>query len=204
MNIKKITLLTLITLCMTGCISPKSYVDPSFSKATYNDINSVSEKHATKVVVEFQRNGKTIESVNKEVRGHVERTLRATGIVSLTQQAAGVSVKVVVNNVADMSDAAAKGFGVGLTFGAIGTLVTDYYEIKIELDDGKGTKLTENYKHALHTTIGNKGAPFQNVEPTTISDGFGTIVEQTILNFIKDVQAKGLLSLDAIQLPNYG
>lgn len=196
MNIQKISLLALFSLCMTGCISPKTYVDPSFSKATYEDVSSVNEKYKTQIMVEFQRNGEAFEKANQEVRGHVERTLRATGIISPAEQGADISVKVVINNIADISEAVAKGFGTGLTFGAAGSLVTDYYEITIDFDDGNGAKRTESYKHALHTTIGNKGAPFDNVEPTTPADAFGTVVEQTLLNFIKDMQAQGLLSLD--------
>jgi len=203
MSLRKIAYITLLAAGLSGCISPKTYVDPSFSKASYNDIRSVADKYETQIAVEFQRNGKPFERVNSEVRGHVERTLRATGIISPSIEDSSVSITVVVNNIADMGEAAAKGFGTGLTFGAAGSLVTDYYEIKIELTDSNGDKLTENYKHALHTTIGNKDAPFQDIEATTPADGFGRVVEQTLLNFLKDMQAKGLLTLDIESLRVY-
>ncbi len=105
-------------------------------------------------------------------------------------------MKITVNNVADLSEAAVKGFGTGLTFGAAGSLVTDYYEIAIEYNDGNGSQFTQKYKHALHTTTGNEDAPFDSVQPTTPSDAFGTVVEQTLLNFVKDMQAKGFLSFE--------
>jgi len=197
MKLQKITFLTAVVISLSGCISPKTYVDPSFSYASYSDIQPVEEKYETQILVEFQRNGEPFERANREVRGHVERTLRATGVITPSLEKSGISVKVVVNNVADMGKAAAKGIGTGLTFGAAGSLVTDYYEITIELTDSKGDKVAESYKHALHTTIGNKDAPFENVEATTPSDGFGTVLEQTLLNFIKDMQAQGLLTLDA-------
>ncbi len=203
MKSQKIVFLTIFVASLSGCISPKTYVDPSFSKATYDDINPVVDKYESEILVEFQRNGKLFERANKEVRGHVERTLRATGVITPSLEDANISVKVTVNNVADMGEAAAKGFGTGLTFGAAGSLVTDYYKITIEFTDSNGKKLTENYKHALHTTIGNKSAPFNNVESTTPADGFGTVVEQTLLNFIKEMQAKGLLTLDAGHLRSY-
>ena len=196
MKFKKFSALVVFVVSLSGCISPKTYVDPSFSKANYNDIQPVSEKYETQIMVEFQQNGEPFERANKEVRGHVERTLRATGVITPSLDESRISVKVIVNNVGDMSEAVAKGFGTGITFGAAGSLVTDYYEITIEFTDSTGTKLTENYKHALHTTIGNKDAPFNSVEATTPADGFGTVVEQTLLNFIKDMQAKGLLTLD--------
>jgi hypothetical protein len=129
------------------------------------------------------------------VRNHVERVLRASGVIEPTSEGANYTLKVVVNNLADLSDAAAKGFGTGLTFGAVGTLVTDYYEVTITYTDSSGKEQSKKYKHALHTTIGNKKAPFDNVEPTTPADAFGTIVEQVLLNFVKDMQAQGLLTL---------
>ncbi len=109
-------------------------------------------------------------------------------------------MKITVNNVADLSEAAVKGFGTGLTFGAADSLVTDYYEITIEYGNGNGngngSQFTQKYKHALHTTTGNEDAPFDSVQPTTPSDAFGTVVEQTLLNFVKDMQAKGFLSFE--------
>ena len=36
-------------------------------------------------------------------------------------------------------------------------------------------------------------APVENVEATSLADGFGTIVEEIILNFVKDMQDNGLL-----------
>lgn len=113
-------------------------MDPSFVEASYSDIESVTDKYKTQIVVEFHRNGKPFGRGNKEVRGHVERTLRATGVVTPSMKDSTVLIKVVVNNVGNMGNAAAKGFGTGLTFGAVGSLVTDYYEIKIELTDSTG------------------------------------------------------------------
>lgn len=196
MRLQKIAFLAAVVVSLTACVSAKTYVDPSFSKASYNDILPVAEKYETKIQVEFQRNGKPFEKANQEVLGHVERTLRATGVIKPSPDQSKISVKVVVNNIADLGKAAAKGAGTGLTFGAAGSLVSDYYEITIELTDSQGTKVTEKYQHALHTTIGNKKAPFDNVQATTPADGFGKVVEQTLLNFIKDIQAKGMLTLD--------
>ena len=203
MDIIKTVLVALLSLLLVGCLSSKTYVDPNFSTATYDDVNPVVEKYQSLISIEFQRNGKPLPSVNPEVRGHVERTLRATGVIAPSVKETNISIKVIVNNVADLVGASTKGFGTGLTFGAAGSLVTDYYVISITFDDGNGTTVTENYQHALHTTIGNKSAPFNNIQSTTPSAGFGTIVEQALLNFIKDMQTKGLLSLDTNWLLKY-
>ncbi len=191
---KKIIMLALPVIALTGCISPKTYIDPNFGKATYDDVKSVAKKYDAQVIVEFQRNGEKLDAVNQEVLNHVERTLRATSVVTPTKVETDYSIKVTVNNIADMGEAAAKGFGTGLTFGAAGTTVTDYYEVTVEYTDKNGTSLTKNYKHALHTTIGNEKAPFEGAIPTTPSDGFGTVVEQVLLNFVVEMQKDGKLT----------
>jgi len=191
---RNIFTLLAVTLVLSGCISPKSYVNPEFGGTSYNDIKTVAKKHDAKIEVEFQRNGEPLSGVNQEVKNHVERTLRATGVINPVLDNSEVSLKVTVNNIADVAEARVKGFGTGLTFGAAGSTVSDYYEVTIIYISQNGIEHVKNYKHELVTTIGNASAPFNGVLPTTIADGFGTIVEQVMLNFIKEMQAEGKLT----------
>lgn len=200
MNFNKIALTLLFATALTGCISPKTYVDPAYSKATYNDIKAVSDPYASNLVIEFQRNGEHFQRADKELRKHVERVLQQSGVITLGPDTSPYSLKVVVNNIADMGDAAAKGFATGLTFGAAGTLVTDYYEATFEFTDKDGKAHTGSYKHALHTTIGNQDAPFENVQSVTPAGAFGIALEQMLLNFLKEMQDQGVLSLNPGQL----
>lgn len=194
MNYKNGLTIAIFVVFLSGCISAKTYVDPSFSNSSYEDIKPVEEKYQSDILIEFQGNGEHFSRGDAELRGLVERTLRATGIVLPGDPSSKYSIKVVANNIADAGKAFAKGFGTGLTFGAAGSLVTDYYEASIKFVDEDGTKHAGTYKHALHKTIGNKTAPFENVEPTTPADGFGTVVEETILNFIKEMQEQDILT----------
>ncbi|WP_020408001.1 hypothetical protein [Hahella ganghwensis] len=192
--IKLISVLAVV-LVLTGCVSSKSYVDPAFGRATYEDIKPVEEKYNTKINVEFQRNGVLLPAAYQEVRGHVERILRASGVVVPSKEDSDVTLSVTVNNIGDVGQAAMKGFGTGLTLGAAGSTVTDHYEVSIVYSDGNGEDMTKKYQHALHTTIGNSDAPFENVQPTTMADGFGRIVEQVLLNFIQEMQTEGKLTM---------
>ena len=191
---KKLAAALATLVMLTGCIAPKTYVNPNFSHAKYSDINEVQSKYDTLVEVEFQRNGDPLPAVDSEVRSHVERTLRASGVIVPTTEETTFTIKVIVNNIADMTEAGAKGFGTGLTFGAIGTTVVDYYQIDIVYSDKDGKNIEKSYKHALHTTIGNEDAPFENALPTTPADGFGTVVEQVLLNYIAGMQKDGKLT----------
>lgn len=185
--------LIFVFICLFGCAAPKSYVDPGFTRATYDDIMRRPEPYRITINVEFQRNGTHYPQVDSELLGHVERVIRGTGFALPATQDTSGELKVVVNNIADLGKAAAKGFGTGLTLGLAGSTVTDYYEMEASLTiDGRRAHRT-GLKHALHSTIGLKDAP-EGLEPMTPSAGFGKIVEQLLLNFISDIQKSGELS----------
>lgn len=120
--------------------------------------------------------------------GHVERVVRATGIAVPTADSGAPQLKVIVNNIADLGSASAKGVGTGLTFGLAGSVVSDYYEMQVVLTRGQKTISKDGYKHALHSTIGNASGP-AGLDPTTPAAGFGKIVEQMLLNALKDLDA---------------
>ena len=182
--------LLVAVVVLSGCISPKSYVDPSYSTANYEDIVPSLKNYHAEIIVEFQRDGEPFERANKEVKEQVDRAFRATGIIIPDVEATTVTLTVVINNVPE-DGAAGKGFATGLTFGAVGTLVTDFYEVSILYNEPSKLGITKHYKHALHTTIGNKAAPFEGVEATSAAGAFATIVEQVILNYVTDMQHEG-------------
>ncbi|CAM3423117.1 hypothetical protein [Parendozoicomonas haliclonae] len=196
MKIIKLSALLTTFLLLTGCIAPKSYVDTKHSDITYSDINPVEKKHDINIEVEFQRNGEIFSRVNKEVMEHVTHTFKSTGIAEIVSQDFNSTVKVTVNNVADLSDAASKGFATGLTLGLAGTTVTDFYEVTIDYISKSGSQVSKSYQHAIHTSIGNASAPpIQGAESTTPAVAFGRVVEQVVLKFIKEMQSQNILSM---------
>jgi hypothetical protein len=105
---------------------------------------------------------------------------------------------VVVNNTGDISEAIGKGITTGLTYGLIGTTVIDNYEVSIAYKEPSRPEASKQYKHAMHSTIGNDNGnpPFLGkVEATTAADAFATIIEQVIVNFVADMQREGYLTL---------
>jgi hypothetical protein len=189
-------LICIAVVFLSGCLSVKSYVDPTFGKTRYEDLVRPTAPLPLKVAIEFQRNGKAYPRAEKDVRGHVERVLRASGNVVPATDATD-EIKVVLNNVADIGGAVGKGIGTGLTFGAAGSLVQDGYEMTVSVTRGGKTVTKTGYRHILWSTVGNKKGP-PGMTPTTLTDGFATIVEQLILNALKDLQADGLIALRPI------
>lgn len=186
MKLKSLLLLPLVAIALTGCISAKSYVDPTYAKATYEDLKRKAEPAKWQIKVEFQRNGEKFERADGFLKDQVERVVRASGIAVPTVEATAPVLRVVLNNVADMGTAAGKGFGTGLTFGLVGSTVTDGYVMNVALAaNGKEFKAPE-YKHAVHTAIGNASGP-AGIQPMTLNEAVMKAIEQMLLNALKDI-----------------
>jgi hypothetical protein len=118
-------ILILVLMSLAGCISPKSYVDPSYSNTTYDDIKRRAEPLKWITTVEFRRQGNPYPRVDADLHQEVDQILRASGMAVPVTDSTGTTLNVVVNNFGDIGEAVAKGFGTGLTFGLVGSTVTD-------------------------------------------------------------------------------
>jgi hypothetical protein len=200
MKFRMTTLALASAVALGGCISVKSYVDPTYAKASYEDLNKSAQVQALKVNVEFSRNGERLPKADNELRGHVERVLRGSGLITPSDSAANGEITITVDNVGDIGKSVAKGFGTGLTFGLAGSTVQDGYVMTVTLSSNGKTTTKADYKHVLITTVGNKKGP-EGLTPTTPGAAFGTIVEQMLLNSLSDFQKDGLLVQADDRLP---
>jgi hypothetical protein len=186
----------ILFLCVgffTSCAKPQAYVDPQYHKAGYEAIQRLAQPISAKIEAQFQRNGKPIPEANSELQGHVERTLRASGVFTpIKDQTAQATISVTANNIADLAAASAKGFKTGLTFYGSGSMVDDNYEFTFSYRDAAGKERMYTCQHAIHTALGNIEQPVGQT-PTTLTDAFGRVVEDSTLNFIKDLQDAGLV-----------
>ena len=177
---------------LTGCLAPKSYVDPQYRLVTpTNSISQPAQAIPVKVSVNFQRNGKDLPRANKELQAIVDRSLRSTGVFVPTESLTTPSISVNANNIADLGKAGAKGAATGLTFGAVGSTVTDNYEFNFKYNDAQGAAHDATFKHALVSTIGNAKGP-EGQKPVSPITAFNQIVEDVVQNFVKKLQDEGV------------
>jgi len=99
---KKLLLAATTALLVTGCVTPKSYVDPAFAKASFSDIQKVQNKHKINLVATLERNGEPLPRGDQEVRAAVTDALRSTGVVEFGDTSSDITIKVTVNNIANM------------------------------------------------------------------------------------------------------
>ena len=188
----RVILLVCCVAILEGCISVHSYVDPQYRRASYDDLTRVNPPYAVSLKVEYQLNGKERPKAQKSLLDHVERSLRASGVV-VPYEGKGDAVgeiSVIANDVGNMGAAAAKGFGTGLTFGLVGSHVTDNYEVSIRLTLS-GSVIEKKYQHAIISTVGNASGP-PGLPAVPLATAINQVVDDVVLNFLKDMQTEGV------------
>lgn len=170
---------------LTGCLSMNSYVDPALPHVTRADLVAPATPRPVQVAVEFRTKGSPNAAATAEVQPRVIAVSAESGLFSsVTREAAGPDaglLTVVIDNVPlDGEDAAAEGFGTGLTLGLAGSLITDRYLATITYSRG-GKTASVDVIHALHTTVGNHGGP-EGLTAMTPAEAIQQVIDQIIWN----------------------
>ncbi len=168
--------------------APKSYLDPSYGKIQASDIVKPAQPFTLKLVVEFQRNGKHLPSVDGLLRSRVSDALESSGFATVVPDSASVAdeLSVVVNNIADLGEARRKGFITGSTFFLKGSTVTDNYEMQATITIAGKTVTRSGYKEAIQTIIGRGKVP-AGIAGITLTDAVYKAFEQLVFQFLRDL-----------------
>ena len=176
---------------LSGCLTMKSYVDPALPMVGKADVVAPATPQPVQLAFEFRTNGKANAAATSQMRPRMVTVASETGLFSTISgdPVAGASVlTLVIDNVALTDNAAAKGFGTGLTLGAVGSMVTDGY-VCTATYERNGERFEVSAKHALHTTIGNKAGP-EGLTPVTMQQGVEQVMDQLAWNVLKQLADK--------------
>ena len=188
----KLLLTVGLAIGLTGCISVKSYPDQKYSDLSFTNV-TIPANTSFNVTTEFQMNGKSKSAGKKQLDKVVEKVFAKAGIANVPE---GAQLSILCNNIGDVGDAVAKGFGTGLTLGLAGSTVSDGYEFTFAMTDASGTQ-TKAYNHVIHSTVGNAKAPIENVEGVTPLAAFEAIFEDVLLQYLKEMNASGDIALNS-------
>lgn len=175
---------------MTGCLSAKMYVDPALPKVAKADLVQAQQPQPVQVLFEFRTKGNANSRATEQIRPRIVSVAAESGLFSgVTSDANGGGVlKIVIDNVPVTNNAAAKGFGTGLTMGLVGSMVTDGY-ICTATYSRNGVTTEATARHALHTTIGNHAGPpgLTAMDPQT---AVNQVMDQLAWNVLKQLSDK--------------
>jgi hypothetical protein len=183
----------LLTQC--GCLQVRSYVDPKLSRASFGDLQPCVSPLPLEVAFEFQVNGKSNTSATESLRPQMVHALFGSGLfltVLSNSSSNGAQLHIVLNDRGSIGGAITKGIVTGLTFGGIGSRVTDAYLFTATYQSPGKQPVTKTYEHAIHTTIGLKKGP-EGLLPRAPNAAVSEVLEQLTLNLLHDLQSDGAL-----------
>lgn len=170
-----------VVLATTACIAPRSYVDTALGDVPASEKVRFAKAEPVQLMFEFQSNGKPNAQGTKFLDPKVKEAVSASGLFSEVSDkpvTGGALLSVVINNIPE-TDAAGKGFVTGLTLGAAGNAVTDFYVATGKLVSATGAAtVSAESKHALHTVIGAKEAPANATPAKDMNEGVSIVVRQ--------------------------
>jgi hypothetical protein len=191
-NLATIALSTFACILLSGCLSTRSYIDPALPLTGKADVGSATTPGPVQVLSEFRTNGNANARATALMRPRVLAVLNESGLFSSaseSQTASAGRLTMVIDNVPLTENAAGKGFGTGLTFGAVGTMVSDGYTATMTYTRGSESKEV-TVKHAIHTTVGNHSGP-AGLTPVSMDEAANKVIDQLTWNGLKQLSEKG-------------
>jgi hypothetical protein len=183
------------TLFTTACLTTNSYVDPTLPKVAVTDLKARPTPAPLVLKVNFQTMGKDNLRASGQVFDQTSAILRSSGLFSNVVAAGAENsdqLMINMNNVGDIGKAVGKGIGTGLTLGLAGSMVTDGYDFAATFQRPGAAPVKKEYKHALHTTIGNHSGP-PGLTAMSPNQAFEQVVKELVLKLLKDLQDEGVL-----------
>jgi hypothetical protein len=178
-----------LSLLSTGCAT--MYVDKGLKDVTQSEYMKPPELKPVQLLFNFQTKGAANARATKFLGEEVTKTVTASGLfssVSPDPVPGGALLSITLNNVPITDNAFAKGFATGLTFGLAGSQVSDGYVCTIDYLPGAGSaQMQKKLRHAIHTTVGAKGAPDNGVKARNPTEAVQTMTRQVVGNGLKEL-----------------
>lgn len=182
-------LLVIAALGASGCAT--MYVDGALKDVDASQVRKPVRPQDAQVLFTFQTRGTANAKATAFLKEEITKTVEASGLFASfgpDPSLSGAILNITINNVPLDDDAFAKGFATGLTFGLVGSKVTDGYVCTVEfLPPGSSQKVVAKSRHALHTTMGAKGAPKNAIKAKSINDAVLTMARQVVTAALKDL-----------------
>jgi hypothetical protein len=195
MSTIRLPCLLAVFLCLQGCAS--TYIDTSYTHTRYQDLKHLPQPAALNVDVIYEMRGDLVSYAGSEkaIRRSVERTLRTSGLIIPTPR--GVDGKIAVTfNETTPSTGVSTGEVVAsaLTFRLVGPVLHRTYEMSVTIFAHGKTITKSGYKHLLYDGYGIHLSPPPGAVAVSPSRSEDTVIEQMLLNALRDFQVDGVLA----------
>ena len=189
--------ITLVALAGCGTRPPvKSFLGASYPKVSYREIQPRSAPLRLHLAVEFQRNGEPFTQGDVPLKDYANRILVNSGVITPVEEGGEGEIRIVLNNIADPETVAVETARKRMPLWMLGKTITDTYEMSVFVTARGRTASRTGILHAVHTAIGNMAVP-EGVETFHHKQAFARVLEQMLLQALKDMQRSGELNVAA-------
>lgn len=175
---------------LSGCAT--HYVDGGTPERPSAQFKKPATPQPVQFIFEFQTKGAPNGRATDALKAQVTEQVTASGLfaaVGTAPAAGGRLLSLTVNNVPVTDDAFSKGFVTGLTFGLVGSSVSDGYVCTASyLAPGSSTPVVKSARHAIHTAMGaGANVPPGAVKAESIEAGVRTMLRQVISQVLDEL-----------------
>lgn len=178
-----------IAFTVAGCSAPRSYLDPSSSEMSYDQLRRPEAPQRLNLTTVFQRNGQAYVDGDPQLRVNTERVLRRSGLIEPATTRNEGEISVIVNNVSQASPLGREMSGGRLGLGLIGNAGADHYVMSVTIRSGLAGEASATDRPRYFSASNSADAP-TGLDLMASDRSFGKVVEQLLLGILKEYQGR--------------
>ncbi len=200
----------LVIAVATPAYAAKWFIDGALGELKPEAKVTVVQPQPVQLILEFQREGKSVPAAVKQVKPVFLDSLKKSGAfseISDVPNAKGALLSIVMTNIVDREQLAKlkkKAFGAGLTFGlGSGVVATDFYSIRFEFVPATGkTPIVVTIEHALHMKFGNTTETINGQQVKNVREALNGVISQAVAKGVNGLASDpGFAEFSAVKLP---
>jgi hypothetical protein len=192
-------LLVAAGIAVGGC-SPQRfyanyYADPKPRKTNYSEFKRPANPQPVYVVFDMYSSEGSFPEATRKLGPKVAQTLKNTRLFSTVSQVGSENMarfQISMRETALLSGEDAKSLPEGLTSGLVGSQGAIVYSFTASYQPPGKEAVKKVYPHAVHIVKGTNPV-LNDSMPMTAAHAVDTIVEQVVVNFLRDLQSEGKL-----------
>lgn len=197
---------SLLCASLAACGGVRYYAEAGHNDAYYSEIRAHHpDVTPVRLDVRFLNNNKLDAASTSIARDDVERVLNTLGTFKVTDDPQAANVLTII---VDGSYRHSQSSGVTLVasdvvngHGGDGTIAT-HFQFHVTWSGGGQPERVATFEHGVMSTLGdNSFKPGDRGPYNTIHDAFSVVMEDVVLDFLKDLQDTGTAPLPTIYLP---
>jgi hypothetical protein len=194
MKVGSLSAVVAAILFVAGCSSPmfyaNYYADPKPRKTRYEDLKAVANPQPVYLVFDMYSAEGSFPEATRKLGPKIVRVLQNSGLFSTVSSVGSdniARIQISMRETAILTGHETKTLPEGLTSGLVGSKGAIVYSFTASYQPPGNEGLKKTYPHAVHIVEGTNPALGDSM-PLTAAHAVDAVVEQVVLNFLRELQ----------------